>query len=261
MRTEPLMADQPTMVSASDTGLLSKALAKLRRMRNFFRHSQNCNCIFAIWDLKTNCLFLLSRRLRVGSVTFLEFLTEYLRVVSVVSDCSAFVCSQKKPIRDLRASKEIALTDTIGGKVVCKSTLQTSKTKNFFDLYLTDETACLHLTVYGKPNHQKIKQGKFYSFRNLTRDEAGHVKVTSETSVAQIASFTIPKKVEKEAVKLCTKSPFRSVKDFTGTGSVAGSVTEVSSDFALFSDTFFMFHSSQHRTNTEERARIFLPDI
>lgn len=167
----------------------------------------------------------------------------------MVSDFYALVCSQRKLIRDLTASTEIALTDTIGGRVFHKSSLQTYKTKNFFNVIVTDETASLHLMVYGKPLHQEIKQGKFYSFRKLIRDEAGHVKVTSETTVAQIGTFTIPEEVEKEATLLCSKSPFYSIEEFkkrSGTGSVKGSVTEVSSGFALFSATFFMFHWSHH---------------
>lgn len=164
----------------------------------------------------------------------------------MVSDFSALVCSQKKPIHDLKASKEIALTDTIGGRVFHKSSLQKYRTKNFFNVIVTDETASLHLMVYGKPLHQVIEQGKFYSFRKLIRDEAGHVKVTSETTVAQIGTFTIPEEIEKEATLLCSKSPFYSIEEFktlrSGTGSVKGSVTEVSSGFALFSATFFMFH-------------------
>lgn len=112
-------------------------------------------------------------------------------------------------------------------------------------MFLRDETASLNLIVYGKPHHQEIKEGKYYSFRKLLRDKTGQVKVTSETVVSEIGTFTIP------------EGPIYSIKDFKtldlGTGSVKGTITEVSSGFA----TFFMFHCIQHRTNVEDRVDIF----
>lgn len=125
---------------------------------------------------------------------------------------------------------------------------------------LADETAVLRLMVYGKPHHQEIKEGNYYSFRKLIRDETGHVKVTSGTIVAEIGIFNIPEEVEKEAIKLFSKSPLYTIKDFktldSGTGSTKGTITEVSSGFALSSATF-MFHCIQHRTNIEDRVNIY----
>lgn len=139
-----------------------------------------------------------------------------------------------------------------------KFTLRISSTKKaYFFVLLRDETASLKLMVYGKPHHLEIKEGKYYSFRKLLRDETGQVKVTSETVVSEIGTFTIPEEVEKEARQLCSKGPFYSIKDFktldSGTGSVKATITEVSSGFA----TFFMFHCIQHRTNIQDRVDIF----
>lgn len=179
----------------------------------------------------------------------------------MVYDFSAFVYSQRKSISDLIASNEIVQTGTIGGRVLHKSILHTSKTKKFFFYVLvTDETAGLLLMVYGKPHHQEIEEGKYYSFRKLIRDEAGQVKVTSETTISEIGIFNIPEEVEKKAWQLFSKSPFYSVEHFktlnSGTGSVTGTVTEVSSGFAL-SATFFTCSTVFSITNTEDTENIF----
>lgn len=128
-------------------------------------------------------------------------------------------------------------------------------------MLVTDETAGLYLMVYGKPHYQEIEEGKYYSFRKLIRDEAGHVKVTPEAVVAEIANFEIPEKVEKKASHLLSKSPIISIEHFktlkSGTGSVTASVIEVSSGFAWLSGIFFMFHCIHRHTNIEDRVNIF----
>lgn len=99
----------------------------------------------------------------------------------------------------------------------------TSRTKKvFFYVLLRDETASLTPMVYGKPHHQQIKKGQYYSFRKLLRDEVGYFKVTSETIVSEIGTFTIPEEVEKEARQLCSKSPCYYSKDFKTLNSGAG---------------------------------------
>ncbi|XP_076606840.1 uncharacterized protein LOC143332890 [Chaetodon auriga] len=143
----------------------------------------------------------------------------------------------KKSICDLKSSSEVLDTDVIAGKVVQKSGLRTYQTKEqekkfFFYLAVVDETASIKVMVYGKMRYSQIKEGKFYLFRKLIRDDNG-VKVTAQSKVSDTNSVEIPEKLEMEARTLihserpvCSISEAKSSDDKTEV-SVEGTVTEI----------------------------------
>ncbi|XP_070839622.1 uncharacterized protein [Chaetodon trifascialis] len=147
------------------------------------------------------------------------------------------LCMQKKSICDLKSSSELLDTDVIAGKVVQKSGLRKYQTKEqekkfFFYLAVVDETASIKVMVYGKKRYPEIKEGKFYLFRRLIRDD-NRVKVTTQSKVSDTNSVEIPEKLEMEARTLiyserpvCSISEAKSSDDKTGV-SVEGTVTEI----------------------------------
>lgn len=123
-----------------------------------------------------------------------------------------------------------------------KSKLQTYKTQKIlkycFYLLVTDETASIKVMVYGKPRYQKFQKGKHYLFRKLIRDK-NLFKVTSQTIVAELGAFDVPKEVEEEAKRRSSHSPHVLIEEVkkwdSGIVSVEGIITEVSSSFGQMS--------------------------
>ncbi|XP_062289532.1 uncharacterized protein LOC133994300 [Scomber scombrus] len=143
----------------------------------------------------------------------------------------------RKTIRVLKSSGQLHDSEAIVGKVMQKSGLRRSKTKDgngtvFFYVSIADDTDCIKLMVYGKPHFQDINEECSYLFRKLITDEKG-VKVNKHSKVSETSAVKVPEELEMEARELiCVQSQVYSITEVKTLAekygvTVEGTVTEI----------------------------------
>ncbi|CAK6979984.1 Hypothetical predicted protein [Scomber scombrus] len=143
----------------------------------------------------------------------------------------------RKTIRVLNSSGQLHDSEAIVGKVMQKSGLRRSKTKDgngtvFFYVSIADDTDCIKLMVYGKPHFQDINEECSYLFRKLITDEKG-VKVNKHSKVSETSAVKVPEELEMEARELiCVQSQVYSITEVKTLAekygvTVEGTVTEI----------------------------------
>ncbi|CAB1316381.1 unnamed protein product [Coregonus sp. 'balchen'] len=107
----------------------------------------------------------------------------------------------------------------IKGKIVKKSDLiyydtKAKKKQSLFHMSLTDDTASIKVTVYGKERYDLFQEGSFYLLKALIV-EGDIVKVTQKSKVSKTSPLEVPQRLEMEARMLIEPAhhPFCSIAD------------------------------------------------